>query len=76
MGYLFPGLDTSSVSHMDRSPVQVSQLGTAVDQPAPVVSRLPHDVVVGQTEDVELRHGGQHVVDLLLLQLVVRKIQD
>ena len=75
-GHLFPGLDTSSVSDMDWSTVKVSELGTAIYQPAPVVPGLSHDVVVGQTEDVELRHGGQYVVDLLLLQLVVRKIQD
>ena len=61
---------------MDGSPVKVGQLGTAVDQPAPVVPGLSHDVVVGQAEDVELWHGGQNIVDLLLLQLVVRKIQD
>ena len=60
---------------MDWSTVEVGELGAAVDHPPPVVPGLPHDVVVGQAENVQLRHGGQNIVDPLLLQLVVREIQ-
>ena len=61
---------------MDWSTIKVSELGTAIYQPPPVVPGLSHDVVVGQAEDVELRHGGQNIVDPFLLQLVLRKVQD
>ena len=73
--HLFPGLDTGSVPYVDRSPVQVGQLAAPVDHPPPVVLGLPHDVVVGEAEHVELGHGGEDVVDALLVQLVVREIQ-